>query len=83
MEKEFLNKKIGIVVSFGTGTAGAESPSILMSYTGTLMDVDDEYIKVNVTGVEQYPYSLAIVKFKQNMGITIFKKKNIILMCEA
>ena len=78
MEREFINKKVGIVVSFGVGESGSTT---LMSYEGLLMDVGEDYIKINVTGVEAYPIS-ALIKFKQKMGTTIFKKKNVILMCE-
>ncbi len=83
MEREFINKKIGIIVSFGIGD---NDSSLILNYEGILMDANEDYIKVDISSVETYPIitmKSSMIKIPQEMGITIIKKKNVIMMYES
>ena len=84
MEKELLNKNIEIMVSFARGYSG----SVPVLYQGKLIDIDDNYYKIEV--VDQIIQTgISKTKFKQGPdlktpeGIYYFRKKFVIYIKEA
>lgn len=75
MEKELLNKEVEVMVAFGTGTY--EGGSVPIVYTGTFLECDENYYKIQLGKTIKEKYNC--FKIKDEVGKICYLRREFVI----